>query len=215
VIKNILHFEREAIRKGYKHIAGIDEVGRGPLAGPVVAAAVVFKGATCRLPLNDSKLLSSKKREIFASQIHSYPDVDIAIVFLDSLEVDKLNILRATHKAMKLALQKLSRPADFALVDGLKVPNFPIDSEFIVKGDSRSISIAAASIVAKVARDKLMQEYDVQYPGYGFAAHKGYGTKQHLQALQKLGACPIHRYSFAPVRAVINKDKKQQEFNFL
>lgn len=211
---DMLHFEHEAIKNGFVRIAGVDEVGRGPLAGPVVVAAVVLPNGSCELPLVDSKKLTAKRREKLAKEIRSIPKVDISIVTLEAEEVDKLNILKATHKAMRLALQNLENGAEFALVDGLPVPNLPIEANFIIKGDGRSLSIAAASIIAKVYRDALMVKYDDIYPGYNFSAHKGYGTKVHLQALKKLGPCPIHRRSFAPVREADPELKKQLQFNF-
>ncbi len=203
------HFEREALAAGgVARIAGIDEAGRGPLAGPVVAAAVVLPRAWADsgLPeelarLNDSKQVSEKRRERLFEFISEHDGIDSAVAVLDAAVIDDINILRATHRAMNEALAGLSQAADHALVDGLRVDSLTVGQTAIVKGDSRSFSIAAASILAKVTRDRLMVEYDTKHPGYGFARHKGYGTKEHLAALAKLGPCPIHRRSFAPVRA--------------
>ncbi len=201
-------FERDARAAGAGRIAGIDEAGRGPLAGPVVAAAVVLPSdwPDSGLPeglakLNDSKQLSEKQRERLFEFIVRHEAIDSGVAVLEAEIVDEINILRATHRAMNEALAKLSPAANHALVDGLRVDSLTVAQTAIVKGDAKSFSIAAASILAKVTRDRLMVEHDAQYPGYGFAKHKGYGTKEHLAALAKLGPCPIHRHSFAPVRA--------------
>jgi len=201
------HFEKEAYASEVNRIAGIDEAGRGPLAGPVVAAAVVLprKWIEAGLPeelsrLNDSKQVSEKQRERLFEFISNSVEIDSGVAVLDASIIDEINILRATHRAMNEALTGLSQAADHALVDGLRVDSLTVAQTAIVKGDSRSFSISAASILAKVTRDRLMLEYEEKFPGYGFARHKGYGTKQHLAALAKLGTCPIHRRSFAPVR---------------
>ena len=201
-------FEREAYASGGVRVAGIDEAGRGPLAGPVVAAAVVLprEWAESGLPpelsrLNDSKQVSEKQRERLFEFISAHEAIDSGVAVLDAAIIDEINILRATHRAMNEALAALSFPPDHALVDGLRVDSLSLPQTAIVKGDSRSFSIAAASILAKVTRDRLMMEYDAQYPAYGFARHKGYGTKQHLAALAESGPCALHRRSFAPVRA--------------
>jgi len=203
------HFEREALAAaGVARIAGIDEAGRGPLAGPVVAAAVVLPRAWTNsgVPdelagLNDSKQVAEKRRERLFEFISKHDEIDSAVAVLDAAVIDDINILRATHRAMNEALTGLSQVADHALVDGLRVESLSLPQTAIVKGDSKSFSIAAASILAKVTRDRMMVEYDARHPGYGFAKHKGYGTKAHLAALAKLGPCPIHRRSFAPVRS--------------
>lgn len=201
-------FEREISAGGAARIAGIDEAGRGPLAGPVVAAAVVLPGEWIEsgLPeelsrLNDSKQVSEKQRDRLFEFLANHPAIDSGVAVLDAEVIDEINILRATHRAMNEALARLSETVDHALVDGLRVDTLTVRQTAIVKGDSQSFSIAAASILAKVTRDRMMEAYDVEHPGYGFARHKGYGTKQHLAALAKLGPCPIHRRSFAPVRA--------------
>ncbi len=191
-------FERAARQRGFLAIAGIDEAGRGPLAGPVSAAAVVLPQNFSCPDLNDSKKLSERKREEIFTQLTEEDNVRWAHAFVSAEEIDELNILQATHTAMRRAVAHLSE-ADYALIDGRPVKGFPLPSEGIIKGDSRSLSIAAASIIAKVLRDRLMKDAEEEYPQYGFAKHKGYGTKQHLDALRTHGPCPLHRRSFAPV----------------
>ena len=205
-----LTFERALQEKGYTYIAGVDEVGRGPLAGPVVAAAVGFPQGAEIPPVNDSKKLSEEKREALDAAIRAVPGVRIAIAEIPVEVIDQINILRATHKAMKEAAEAIPE-ADYILVDGLPVPGLPRESCNIVKGDAKSASIAAASIVAKVYRDRLMVELDKLYPGYGLAENKGYGTAEHLRALKELGVSAIHRKSFAPVRDVITPPPEQLE----
>ena len=195
-------FEREIWNDGVSFIAGIDEAGRGPLAGPVVAAAVIIPKDTEFPLVNDSKKLTDKQRRILRTEIMSIDKVIFAIVEVSVDEIEKVNILKATHSAMRKAVQKL-QCADFALIDGLPVPQFPIPSKAIVKGDSKSASIAAASILAKVHRDVLMAKYATTYPQYGFGKNKGYGTAEHVAALKKYGPCPIHRKTFAPVRDLL------------
>ncbi len=201
-------FERELLASGVARIAGVDEAGRGPLAGPVVAAAVVFPPTWIEsgLPeelarLNDSKQIPEKQRTRFFDFLSNHSDIDSGVAVIDAETIDRINILRATHQAMNEALAQLSPPPDHALVDGLRVHTLTHPQTPIVKGDSKSFSIAAASILAKVTRDRLMIEYDAKFPEYGFARHKGYGTVRHLEALVAHGPCPIHRHSFAPVRA--------------
>ena len=187
-------------------MAGVDEAGRGPLAGPVVAAAVVFDKifleAEARQSLagiNDSKKLPAARREFFHALLTACPHVQIGIASASVEEIDSLNILRATHLAMARAVAQLDPPPELALVDGLPVKGLPVPHRAIVGGDALSLSIAAASILAKVTRDRLMVELAAQYPEYGFERHKGYGTKTHLDALRRHGPCPAHRKSFAPV----------------
>jgi len=201
------HFEREALRAGAADIAGVDEAGRGPLAGPVVAAAAMLPRAWVQdgLPreldgLNDSKQLTEAQREDFFGFLTTCAVVRFAIAQGDVEVIDRENILQATHRAMRDALGTL-RPSH-ALVDGRAVPALGWPQTAIVKGDALSYSIAAASVLAKVTRDRMMLEFDREFPGYGFAEHKGYGTPQHLAALARLGPCPIHRRSFAPLRTV-------------
>ena len=202
----MLRYERQAWDRGVRRLAGVDEVGRGPLAGPVIAAAVVFDSSYLESQisgelagLTDSKKLSPSRRETFYDIIMSSPGVQVAFGRAESSEIDEINILRATHAAMKRALDGLPQLPDHALIDGLPVPGLPCPSTAIIKGDSLSISIAAASVVSKVTRDREMVALDRKYPGYGFARHKGYGTLFHTKALLQRGPCPIHRMSFQPV----------------
>lgn len=191
-------FEQQAADLGYQWIAGIDEVGRGPLAGPVVSAAVILDPKKPILGLDDSKKLSLAKRMQLFNEIHEQA-IAVGVGIVDSDEIDRINILQATKKAMNLAVANLPTPADFLLVDAVKLDT-PIPQETIIKGDLNSNSIAAASIIAKVKRDEMMEQYDEVYPGYGFGSNMGYGTKEHLNGLEALGVTPIHRHSFAPVR---------------
>ena len=210
----LFRFEGKAWARGCTRVAGVDEVGRGPLAGPVVAAAVILPRTGFSLPVNDSKALTPARRAELAAALLADPAVRIGIARVDAECIDRLNILRATHKAMREALDALPEPADFVLVDGLAFEGLPIPAQFLVKGDARSASIAAASIVAKVHRDRIMCEYDIRFPGYGFARHKGYGTAEHLAALRELGVSAIHRRSFAPVRRILHPGAAQLEFSF-
>lgn len=198
-------FERELAARGVTDVAGVDEAGRGPLAGPVVAAAVVLPDAWLRdgLPpglegLNDSKQLTAAQRETFFAVLTA--GVRFGLARVDAEEIDAINILQATHRAMNEALAGLRPPARHALVDGLPVRSLRWPQTALVKGDARSFSIAAASVLAKVTRDRLMMEFDRRWPEYGFGAHKGYGTAAHLAALARHGPCPIHRRSFAPLK---------------
>jgi len=200
-------YELELLERGLTRIAGVDEAGRGPLAGPVFAAAVMFPASWIRkgLPaplrkVNDSKLVAPQARETLFAELTSCSEITCAVAHVDATTIDEINILRATHRAMNLALMQLLPAAEHALVDGLPVKLMALPHTAIVSGDQLSYSIAAASILAKVSRDRLMTELDRLYPGYGFAEHKGYGTARHLAALKALGACPLHRRSFAPVR---------------
>lgn len=197
-----MEFERAMQNDGFRRIAGIDEAGRGPLAGPVSASAVILPDGFGNDLLNDSKKLTEKRREALYEELTGSDDVVWALAYADAEEIDSVNILRATHAAMARAARSLSTAPDFCLIDGLPVPGFPIASQGIVKGDGKSLSIAAASIIAKVSRDRLMLAYAAEYPEYGFERHKGYGTKLHLEALRAHGPCPIHRRSFAPVARV-------------
>jgi ribonuclease HII len=190
--------ERAALARGFRTIAGIDEAGRGPLAGPVVAACVILPFGEPLPGVHDSKKLTPLQRDKAFDLIQERA-VAVGVGIADHATIDKLNILRATHHAMRCAAAELSSRPEFVLIDGLPVQPFPILQKALVKGDSRSLSIAAASIIAKVTRDRLMVEYDALYPEYGFAAHKGYSAPLHLEKLEKHGPCPIHRRSFAPV----------------
>ena len=200
-------YELGLVQRGLLRVAGVDEAGRGPLAGPVVAAAVVFPVAwiTNGLPevlrgVDDSKSLSAVKRENLFAILTTRLEISFGIAQADASLIDEINILQATHHAMNLALAQLRPAPEHVLVDGLRVKTLAFPQTAIVKGDALSFSIGAASILAKVTRDRLMAEFDRQYPGYGFAGHKGYGTAEHLAAIKARGACPIHRQSFAPMR---------------
>ncbi|MBR3591985.1 MAG: ribonuclease HII [Clostridia bacterium] len=188
--------ENEARSKGYKLVCGVDEAGRGPLAGPVCAAAVILPD-NCEIEgLNDSKKISEKKRESLFDIIKEKA-IAYSIAYGSLEEIEEYNILEATYLAMNRAIEGLNTKADFALIDGNRVPKgIKIPCETVVKGDSKSCSIAAASILAKVTRDRLMLEYDKKYPQYLFAQHKGYGTKAHYEAIKQHGVCEIHRLSF-------------------
>jgi ribonuclease HII len=195
-----LDYEERLRASGFCTVAGVDEAGRGPLAGPVVAAAVVLPEGFFHPHLNDSKKLSEKMRERLFSELCETSGVASAVVEVGPEEIDLLNILRATHEAMRRAVAALVPSPDHVLIDGLPVLPFPTPQTALVGGDGLSQSIAAASILAKVTRDRLMLALDAQYPQYGFARHKGYGTALHLARLQEHGPCPAHRLSFAPVR---------------
>jgi len=186
-------------REGCGSVAGVDEAGRGPLAGPVSAAAVVLPQGYVLAGLDDSKALTARRREALYEALTQDPAVRWASAMVPAGEIDRLNILRATWKAMRLALAKLDPAPDAALVDGLPVEGLPVLHRALVKGDSLSFSIAAASVVAKVERDRYMRECARRYPAYGFERHKGYGTAEHRAALVLNGPCPLHRRSFAPV----------------
>ena len=200
-------FERVLWRENLTRVAGVDEAGRGPLAGPVVAAAAILplRWSESGLPielegLNDSKQLTEAQREKFFMFLAFCGEVQFSIVQINAVVIDEINILQATHRAMNDALAKLNPQPQHALVDGRPVKSMRVPQKAIVKGDARSYSIAAASVLAKVTRDRLMLEFHAQFPGYGFAEHKGYGTAKHLAAIEKFGACPIHRKSFAPLK---------------
>lgn len=194
-----LSHENRLRREGFRLVAGIDEAGRGPLAGPVTAGAVVLPSDFAHEIMNDSKQLSEKCREALYVEITADDRIEWAAASVEPREIDEVNILQATYRAMARAFEKLASRPDIALIDGRPVRGFPGDHRALVKGDSLSLSIAAASIIAKVERDRLMMEYAITYPEYGFERHKGYGTAFHLAALKKHGPCPIHRRSFAPV----------------
>jgi len=215
----LLEFERQFWARGCKRVAGVDEAGRGPLAGPVVAAAVIFdrdfvekEKDNLFASLTDSKKLTENQRNVFFALLTQSRNVEIGIGFGAVTEIDKINILRSTHLAMGRALECLCLLPDHAIVDGLPVSNLPCPSTAVVKGDSRSLSVAAASVIAKVVRDQWMLELDRWHPEYGFIAHKGYGTPTHIQALLKYGAIEHHRRSFRPVREIeeIRQRKKVQ-----
>ena len=191
--------EAVAYEAGYRCVCGIDEAGRGPLAGPVVAAAVVLPMGYELPGLNDSKKLTARRREALYTQLMDDDRVLKCVAEASVQEIDELNILRATHLAMARAAQGITAAVDFCLIDGLAVPGFPLPSRNLVKGDARCLSIAAASVLAKVTRDHYMQKLAAEFPQYGFERHAGYGTKAHLEAIRQYGVTVHHRRSFAPV----------------
>lgn len=199
-----LKYENEALSMGYNNICGVDEAGRGPLAGPVCAAAVILHKGEIIEGVNDSKKLTEKKREALYDVIKEKA-VAYSIAFATVEEIEEMNILNATMLAMKRAVEGLEVPADYAMIDGNKIPDLNIPAECVVKGDANSMSIAAASILAKVTRDRLCAEYETEYPQYGFAKHKGYGTKFHREMILKYGPCKIHRMSF--LKKLLNNGK--------
>ena len=194
-LENMYIYERQAFNQGCRFVAGMDEAGRGPLAGPVVAACVILPENCLIEGVNDSKKLSAEKREKLYDII-----IDNAVTFgvgiVDEKIIDDINILNATKLAMKLALEQLKPVPDLLLIDAVELKDIVIPQKAIVKGDALSLSIAAASIIAKVTRDRLIDEADSIYPSYGFKDHKGYGTPQHIEAIKNFGICPIHRISF-------------------
>jgi len=199
----MLRYEKKVFKAGAQIIAGIDEAGRGPLAGPVVAAAAILPPKFKHKTLTDSKQLSEKQREEIYAELTANPEF-LWVVGISEVDViDHYNILRATWRAMQLALDNLYVHPDHVLVDGLRVPLMGVEQTAIVKGDAKSFSIAAASVIAKVTRDRLMLKLHEQFPQYNFAQHKGYGTPEHLAALGQYGPSPVHRRSFAPVRNAV------------
>lgn len=195
-------FENKAREKGFTRIAGIDEAGRGPLAGPVVSAAVILPVSFSVPDINDSKKLTPKKRAILYDQIYKNA-LSVSTGIVDPPEIDRINILQASLLSMKLAVEKLNYYPDFLLIDGKYGINSDLPQEPVIRGDSLSISIAAASIIAKVTRDRIMEEYHLKYPQYGFSKHKGYPTKTHKETIRKFGYSSIHRKSFKGVKEYI------------
>ena len=189
-----------------QHVAGVDEAGRGPLAGPVYAAAVILDPAREIQGIADSKRLSARARQRLAVEIKTYA-LAWAVARVDNLEIDRINILNASLSAMVIAVESLKIPPQLALVDGAICPRLDCEVRAVVRGDATVASIGAASILAKVSRDEEMERMELEYPGYGFARHKGYPTAEHLAALERLGICPIHRRSFAPVRRQLARDE--------
>jgi len=198
-----LAFESQARRQGYHVIAGIDEAGRGPLAGPVVAAAVILPEGHYVAGVDDSKKLTEAERNVLFDVIMKQA-VSVGVGISDSQTVDRINILQATLRAMEAAVAALSPQPDFLLIDGISKTALQLQQKTIKKGDSLSLSIASASIIAKVTRDRLMAAYEKEYPGYGFARHKGYGSAVHMAAIAALGPTPIHRLTFRGVREYIS-----------
>jgi len=198
-LQDILFFEQQAASRGYRMIAGIDEAGRGALCGPVVAAAVILPPGLAISGVDDSKKLSPKERELLFDLIMSQA-LSVGVGMGGPELIDSINILQATRYAMVAAVQHLSPQPDLLLIDGITTIDSPIPQKTIKKGDSLSLSIAAASIIAKVSRDRLMRELDILHPGYGFASHKGYGCSSHMEAIRLLGPTIVHRKTFAGVK---------------
>lgn len=199
----LLQFERKARAQGFRRVAGIDEAGRGPLAGPVVAAACLLPYGLFFPEVNDSKQLTPKKRQELFLILTTHPEIHYGVGIVCHETIDSINIARATERAMILACDQLDPQPDLLLVDGLLLPHPSLPVWDIIKGDALSHSIACASIIAKVTRDSLMDKYDDEHPEYGFKSHKGYGTAKHMAALKEHGPCPIHRKSYAPVAALM------------
>lgn len=194
-----LEYEERLRAAGVETVAGVDEAGRGPLAGPVVAAAVILPPGFRHARLHDSKRLSAARRQGIYAELTQNLDLLWHVAVVEPAEIDRVNILRATVEAMRRAVAGLARPPGHVLVDGLPIRPFPVPQTALVAGDATSLSIAAASVLAKVTRDRLMEAYDREFPAYGFARHKGYATGEHLAILARDGPCPIHRYSFRPI----------------
>ena len=199
--RKLKKYENRAYREGFRRIAGIDEVGRGPIAGPVVAAAVILPRNFFLPGVNDSKLVSPSRRQEMAAEIKQKA-IAWTVVSVSSRQIDQKNILQCTREAMCICVEELIPRPDFLLIDAVSLPHLEIEQYPIIKGDSLSISIACASILAKVERDAMMASYDQLFPGYGFKHHKGYATREHCMALESMGPCAIHRGSFEPVRSL-------------
>ena len=201
-IENMMFFEWQAVFQGFRRIAGIDEAGRGPLAGPVVAGAVILPDTFDLAGINDSKKIAPALRRELAEEIKKhFLFFSVAAVYPPYL--DTINIYQATIQAMNMAVKSLNPHPDYLLIDAVKLPDIHIRQQSIIKGDLLSVSIAAASILAKVERDNAMEAFDDLYPGYGFARHKGYATREHIELLMQKGPCPIHRVSFEPVKSLL------------
>ncbi|AOT68380.1 ribonuclease HII [Geosporobacter ferrireducens] len=194
-VESLWFYEKELAKEGYRMIAGLDEAGRGPLAGPVVAAAVILPFDLFIDGINDSKKISEKKREKLYDIINEKA-LAVGVGIVENNVIDEINILRATKRAMGEAVKNLEIKSDFLLIDAVKLTDIKIKQQSVIKGDQKSISIAAASIIAKVTRDRIMNQYHEVFPEYGFVSHKGYGTKEHYESIEKHGITPIHRKSF-------------------
>ncbi len=203
---SLLEIENSLHGQGLKFIAGVDEAGRGPLAGPVVASAVIFYEIPPVLGIDDSKKISENQRKKMFDFLVASSNVAIGIGTESEDAIDRKNIREASFEAMRKAIFSLPVKPDFVIVDGFAIPGLSIPQQNIIKGDSRCLSIAAASIIAKVLRDDMMDKYDFEFPDYGFSRHKGYGTKEHLECLKKFGPCRIHRKTFAPVKNCRNAE---------
>lgn len=200
-LQQMVMYEEEAYRQGYQLIAGLDEAGRGPLAGPVVAAACILPRGLLIEDVNDSKKLTPKVRARLFQRLTSHPNISFGIGIIEPQDIDRINIYQATIQAMWQAVDQLTKLPDYLLIDGMGIKHTAIPCLKIIKGDQLSLSIAAASIIAKETRDELMVRYHHQWPHYGFDQHKGYGTAKHLEALERHGPCPIHRRSFDPIKS--------------
>ena len=207
---DLLAYEKELYNEGYELICGTDEAGRGPLAGPVVAAAVILPKNTIIVGVNDSKQLTEKKREELYDVIYEKA-LAVSVCFIDNNKIDEINILEASRLAMMTAIKNLKIKPDYVISDAMKM-NLDIPVKSIIKGDALSESIAAASIIAKVSRDRFMDEMDLKYPNYGFKKHKGYPTKDHIEAIKKYGITEIHRKTFKPIKTMLIE---QLSFDFL
>ena len=204
----LLNYEKELYKKGYKLIGGVDEAGRGPLVGPVVAACVILPINYSCPGLNDSKQLTEKKREKLYDIIMK-DAISVGVGVVDNKKIDEINILEASRLAMKLAIDNMDIKPDYVLSDAMKLTNIDIPYQDIIHGDALSLSIAAGSVIAKVTRDRMMYELDKKYPEYGFAKHKGYPTKLHMESLKKYGVLDIYRFTYKPVSDLINNDKRE------
>jgi ribonuclease HII len=200
-------YEDDLKKSGYGLIAGVDEAGRGPLAGPVVACACIIKDDFYMQGINDSKKLTAKKRELIYRAVIENEKIDFGIGIVDSITIDNVNILQATFLAMKIAINNLKNKPGFIIFDGNQYPLLSIPSEGIIKGDSKCLSISLASIIAKYTRDEIMESYHKKHPEFGFNSHKGYGTKKHIEAINSIGILPIHRKSFEPIKTLVDKEK--------
>ena len=201
---DLTFFENKAQQDGFHFIVGIDEAGRGPLAGPVVAASCLFSENIIIEGINDSKKIPPKKRRVLFEKLINNEKIYYGVGIIERETIDEINIYQATIQAMLLAVNNIPVKPDYLLVDGMPLKYPGIISEKIIKGDAKSISIAAASIIAKETRDDIMKEYHKIWPEYGFDKHKGYGTKQHISAIEKYGPCQIHRYSFEPIKSLLS-----------
>ena len=196
-----LELEEMAFQNGYQVVAGVDEAGRGPIAGPVVAAACIMPRGLIIEGIGDSKKLNSKQRQELYSKLVSHPDINFAVGIVEHQQIDLMNILQASLKAMAIAVKNLTINPEFLLIDGNQIPNIQTPAKAVIKGDSLSQIIAAASIIAKYLRDQMMMQFHFEWPRYGFDQHKGYATKLHIQSIDKYGICPIHRQSFEPIKS--------------
>ena len=210
-LDDLFSFERTLWEQRINSVAGVDEAGRGPLAGPLFVSAVIFDPYLEKYPkVFDSKQISKAQRENLYEELINFKGLSYSVIQISPEEIDKINIFEAVKKAMALAVTKLP-DTKHALIDGISFRGLPVPATFIVKGDAKSASIAASSIIAKVSRDRLMNKLAIQYPEYDFASHMGYGTKKHIEAIKKYGPCEIHRKSFEPIQSILRNSQKQDE----